>query len=262
MIAIVAASLAGAPTLAAQRVSAMTDAPGDSSLSFDRVDRESRDLIATIRCAQRVAMLRQRLAFGPLDSLGRRHQCFVADGRWTGIFFDADSALSRMTRSSVANLMTGARRQDPFDTTRVLAMERAEDEAQRRGAGDYAKANRAYAPITIRFDGDSIHVWLVPIAVYTGRPLTVGGERGYVFSPDGRTLARVVDAFDTMRTFTASDTGVVHIPSRGVRVPSLTEMFLANGLQSSGRRVAIDLRDETAMLVGDGAASYWARMRR
>ena len=236
---------------------------GDAhAAAFDRADRRARTVVTKMRCAQRAAALRMRGAFGPADSLGRSGNCIAVGGRWIAVFHATDSAVTRIERIAAVDVGTGARHTAPLDTAALLAVARANHMAQERGVDAYISAERPFAPLAIRFDGDSIEVWLIPGAVFSGPPLTVGGERGYVFSSDGRTIAREVDAFGEMRTFALPDTGTVTIPSPGADIPGMTVMLLANLLAESGRQVAIDSPRGTALLVGEGASAVWMHLRR
>ena len=230
--------------------------------AFAQADRRARAVIEQIRCAQRVAGLRQRLVFGPLNSLGGRGQCTIVNGRYVGVFYDADTLFSGAARLSAVDLASSTRRLEPIDTIAILAVGRATRAAQLRGMGAYQRLGRQYTPVAFRFDAGSIEIWLVPSAVLTGPPLTVGGERGYVFTPDGRVLVREIDAFDAMRALAFPDTGVVRVPSAEDAVPSMSEMVVANLLHDSGRRVAIDMRSDISMLVGEGSDAVWVHIPR
>jgi hypothetical protein len=229
---------------------------------FDRADRRARSLIGTVRCAGSVSSARSQGLFGPIESLGSMGQCVMVDGRYVGVFAEVDTAFVRPTRFAAVDLATRTRRTAPLDTAAVLALGRAELAAQQRGAGAFAKANRQYAPLAFRVDGDSIEVWLFPVAILTGDPPSVGGERGYVFSPDGRTVAREVNAFDDFRALALPDTGTVRIASRELAVPSLSELVLTNLLNDAGRQVSIETQRETATLVGRGGQAMWLRAPR
>ena len=246
-----AATLTSASILCAQSGSQVHGA------DFDRADRRSRNLISTIRCAQQVSIARARGLFGPVDSLGRSGQCVAVDHRYVGVFMDVDTQFVSPTRFTAVDLVAQARRTAPMDTAAVLALARAEWVAQSRGAQSFASANRQYTPMTFRFDGDSIESWLVPVTLLIGPPFTLGGERGYVFTPDGRTLVREIDAFRDYRTFVVPDTGSVRIVSREQTVPALSEFVLANLLNEAGRSVSIDTRGVSSSLAGRGATSVW-----
>jgi hypothetical protein len=227
---------------------------------FDRVDRESRALIGTFRCARMVGDARQRGLFGPIDSLGHRGGCAVVNGQFVGVFLDADSQFTRATRFAAVDLAMHRRRTGPVDTAATLGVAQAEQTAMLKGTGVFEKADRAYAPMTFRFDGDSVEVWLITMSNIAGDPFSVGGEHGYIFSPDGRTLAREVDASADFRQLEVPFNGIVHIPSHAVMVPTLSELVLANALNEMGwpAQVTIDMQRQSATLRGRGPAAMWA----
>lgn len=249
------AALLFAPRVA--RAQAAVGIPG-----FDKADRRSRALMATIRCAQGVSMARARQEFGPPDSLGRIGQCVRVDGRAVGVFMDADSQFVTATRFSAVDLGSHTRRTAPLDTTALLAVARVELEAQMRGVPAFLEQKRRYAPMAFRFDGDSIEVWLIPTTLVMGPPFTIGGERGYVYTPDGRTLVREIDAFADYRPVAIPDTGAVNIVSRSSALPSLSELVLANALNSRGRSVAIVWGTATSVLAGQGDQAAWLHVMR
>jgi hypothetical protein len=251
MIAFGAATLSPVGILSAQRANQV------QASDFDRADRRSRALISTVRCAQQVSMARARGRFGPVDSLGRFGQCVAVDHRFIGVFMEVDTQFVSTTRFAAVDLAAQARRTAPMDTAAVVALARAEWAAQSRGAESFASANRQYTPMTFRFDGDSIEAWLIPVTLLMGPPFSLGGERGYVFTPDGRTLVREIDASRDYRTVVVPDTGTVHLVSREQAVPALSEFVLANALNGAGRSVSIDMPGVSSVLVGRGAAAIW-----
>lgn len=150
----------------------------DTSAAFDRADRESRTYLATLRCAIQVSTARRDGVFGPVDSLGAIGECLNRDGRWIGVFFDADSTLAHATRISAVDLAGGQRIDVSADTTTLLQVARAEHTAILRGMDVYETANRQFSPTSFLFGGDTIEVWLMPRSVVTASPLSVGGEWG------------------------------------------------------------------------------------
>jgi hypothetical protein len=258
VIALLGAAVVLAP-LAASR--AQVPATVDQ-VKFDQADRRSRALLQGIRCAQSIGMARARQEFGPLDSLGRIGQCVVVDGHSIGVFLDADSPFVSANRFAAVDLSVHTRRAAPLDTSRVLAVVRAEYAAYARGTEAYYKEKRRYSPMAFRFDGDSIEVWLIPVSLVRGPPFTLGGERGYLFTPDGRTLVRETDAFGDYRPVAVPDTGTVSIISRGTSIPSLSELVFANGLNGAGRTVAIEWGGVTSVLAGPGDRAVWVHLAR
>ena len=232
--------------------------------AFDRADRRARELLRTMNCARTVSMARARGEFGPADSLGPFGQCMYVDGRAIGVFFDADSPYVAVNRFAAVDLGLHTRRTAPLDTSRVLALVRAEQTAYMHGAAEpFNKQKRPYSPMAFRFDGDSIEVWLLPASLLMGRAPTLGGERGYLFTPDGGTLVRQTDAFEEYRPFVVPDTGTVQIVSRSTTpatLPSLSEMLVANLLNGAGRDVAIQWGGMGSLLVGRGERATWLQL--
>jgi hypothetical protein len=255
---LVVAALLHSPVARAQS-SARLDAA-----AFDRADRRARELLRTIRCARSVSMARARGEFGPPDSLGSDGQCTVIDGRSIGVFFDTDSPYVAARRFVAVDLASHTRRAAPLDTSGILALVRAEQAVYAHGGAEpFKQENRPFAPLAFRFDGDSIEVWLIPVSLIMGPTFTLGGERGFLFTPDGRTLIRESDGFADYRPFIIPDTGTVHIISRSAApttLPSLSEMVLANSLNYAGRDVAIQWGGITSVLTGRGERAMWAQI--
>ena len=237
-------------------------APFDTAAAFDRGDRESRTYISMIRCSEQVAKARRDGRFGAVDSLGGIGQCIAKNGRWIGVFFDTDSQFVRITRLAAVDLASGAQIGAFPDTAQLLAVARAEQAAVLRGMGLYEAANRPFSPTAFRFGGDTIEVWLVPTSVITGSPFSVGGETGFIFSPDGRTLVREVNDVGDYRLLTVEDTGVVRITSKQDVIPTFAEFVLANLLNGTGRDVSIELGLRTSLLTGRGAQAAWLQIKR
>lgn len=225
--------------------------------AFDRADRESRELLSVIRCARQAALARMEGAFGPIDSLGHSHQCLRINNRWAAAFADIDTSFTTARRVVAVDLGSRARIDQPIDTTALIALERAELTAQRRGAKEYRSARRPYTPVSMRFDGDTIEVWLIPASLIMGEARTVGGERGYVFTPDGKQVVREIDSFADYRTVEVADSGQVRIVSSQISVPTISEFILANALHDSARSVAIVTRNRTSRLVPSPGGDVW-----
>lgn len=233
------------------------------SAAFDRVDRDSRTLLATIRCAISTGQLRASGAFGPLDSLGNYGICVWRGGVRLGAFFAPDTGFTQANRLRLVNLATGARDTAPLDTAALLAEAHAGRDGGRLGFAPYARDHIQYAPFSMRTDGDSIEVWLLPTSLLLGGvPKSLGGERGFVYAPNGRTLVREIDAYAKLRPVTIPDTGAVVLKSLEPDIPLLSELFVVNVLSESGRQAGVETDTFLSMLVGNGPAGFWAQMRR
>ena len=149
--------------VASRAVSAQPNRPADSlrSVAFDRIDRSARMALSTIWCARKTAQARADGLFGPIDSLGRRGQCMRIADRSYGVFFTPDTTFTKADRVSVVDLTNSVRYTQPIDTSALLAEARAMNAALRKGFPSYRTAQRQFTPISFRFDGDSIQVWLI-----------------------------------------------------------------------------------------------------
>jgi hypothetical protein len=236
----------------------------DSSraVAFDRLDRTSRMLIATVDCARATSRARAQGLFGPPDSVGRWGQCLRKDGRAFGVFFTPDSTFTIAQNVRVVDFANSVRYRGNVDTTAILAEARASQEAVRKGMPSFVSAQRQFAPLSMRSDGDSIEVWLVPTGIFTGQTPTVGGERGFVYSPDGRTLAREIDASDRFRTISIPDSGRVVIRSSEDDLPLVSELIATNLLHDRGRDVQLITNAYTSQIVGLGSSAVWVQIHR
>ncbi|MFL5483577.1 MAG: hypothetical protein ACJ8AK_15450 [Gemmatimonadaceae bacterium] len=260
MAAVVAVTVVSAATVAAQTRANRSDSI--RAVAFDRLDREARTMLSTIDCARKTARARAAGLFGPNDS-GRRGQCLRISDRPYGVFFTPDSTFTTANHMSVVDLTSQSTYSGVIDTASVLGEAKAAHEALLKGFPSFRGAKRQFAPLSFRFDGDSIEVWLVPIGSVTApRSTTVGGERGYVYSPDGRTMAREVDAFDRFRSISVPDTGVAMIFSREDDLPLLSELLVANLLHGDGREVQIVTNTYASQLTGREPNSVWLQLRK
>jgi hypothetical protein len=225
--------------------------------AFDRGDRDAQEMLSVVRCAQRAALERMEGAFGPVDSLGRAHQCVRIQKRWAVVFAEIDTSFRSAGNVRAFDLGSRARVSVAFDTAGVVALERAELIAQRQGANEFRVNRRQYVPLSMRVDGDSIEVWLLPASLILGERRTLGGERGYLFGPDGRHVVRVIDSFADFRPIAVPDSGQVVIMSSQRSIPSFSEFLVANALHDLGRQVAISTAEMTSTLTTTPAGDIW-----
>lgn len=238
-------------------------APSEAfSLAFDREDRRARTLLGMIDCARRVAQLRAAGRFGPPDSLGDRGQCLRTDSTALGVFFSLDEAGTRAERLRALDLRTGQRWTAPLDTAAAVAPVMALRDAFADGAAPFVRANRQFGPMSMRFDGDSIEVWFVPLDLLRADgPVALGGERGFVYTPDGRTRVRQLDAGVDFGAWSAPDTGRVVLVSDH-EIPPLSHLLAFYVLQSRRRQVVLVSRGHTFQASGPGVMAPWLIARR
>lgn len=258
---VVAAIVLCAPSVRAQIQPVLSDS--SRAAAFDRLDRTSRMLIATVDCARAAAGARAQGLFGPPDSVGRWGQCLHKDGRAFAVFFTPDSTFTTAQNVRVVDFVNSVRYRGNVDTAAILAEARASRAAVRKGMPSFVSAQRQFAPLSMRSDGDSIEVWLLPAGLFTGRTApTVGGERGFVYSPDGRTLAREIDASDRFRSISIPDSGRVEIRSSEDNLPLVSELIATNLLHDQGRDVQLVTNAYTSQLVGPGSSAVWVQIHR
>jgi hypothetical protein len=230
--------------------------------AFDRLDRTSQTILWTVSCAQSSGRARATGLFGPPDSVGQSGLCLLRDGRTFGVFFNPDSSFTKAGQLRVLDLAASARYLGPVDTAAILAEARAENDAELKGDASFQREQRKFAPISMRSDGDSIEVWLLPYGVLGRTPSAIGGERGFIYSPDGRSLAREVNAFDRFRPVAIPDSGRVQILSLEEDLPLVSELIATNVLHSAGREVQLVTKGYDSHLVGSGSASIWIQIHR
>ena len=241
---------------------AQTSPDSVRALAFDRLDRTARTLLSTVWCGRNAGYLRGTGVLGPPDSVGRTGICVRKNGRALAAFFTPDSAYGKASNVRVVDIADSAWYRGSVDTSGALAQARAAHEAVRRGFPSFQREKRAFTPVSIRTDGDSIEVWLLPLGLFDQPiPTAVGGERAYVYSPDGRTLAREINAFDRHRALTLPDTGLVETVSRESDLPLVSELIAANRLHTSGREVRIVTNAFISQLVR-GPPEVWLQLKR
>jgi hypothetical protein len=250
--------------LCAGRAHAQTQASADSvrALTFDRLDRTSRTLLSTVWCGRNAAYLRGVGVLGPHDSVGRTGLCLLQNGRALAAYFTPDSTYTRAVNVRVVDIADSAWFRGAVDTSAMLAQARAANEAVRRGFASFQQEKRAFTPVSIRGDGDSIAVWLLPLGLFSQPvPAAAGGERAYIYSPDGRTLVREIDAFDRHRALVIPDSGLVEIVSKESDLPLVSELIAANRIHTSGREVRVITTAFISQLVR-GPPEVWVQLKR
>lgn len=252
-MAMLAMLLANVPQLSAQRLTP------EESKAFDRGDRESRAMITQFNCLNRMMTAVREKRLTASEKWVTSEQCVVIDRHYVYVMLASDTLYTRATRMSAYDLTTSAAYAVPLDTAGALSMARAEWLGMTKAGPRLEAAKRDAAPVTFRFDGDSIEVWLLPLQLMTGNPWSLGGEYGAIFSPDGRTLMREVDHVEEFRSNAVADTGLVRIVSRQARIPSLSEFLQANQLNALDRSVVIELPWGSATLP-KGLGSPWVQL--
>lgn len=231
--------------------------------AFDLADRRAREVVQAIRCEGLLTSMRVAGMFGPADSLGSVGFCSSAGGRAIGVVLQPNDEATRAERFTAVDLVSEERVRAAVDTASFLARAYATRDAIRRAADAFVAAQRPFGPVTILAPGDSIEVWILPLAVLGGADeVAVGGERGFIYSPDGRTLVREMDAFDRYRVLALSDTVEIVIESADPETPLLTELLFASLLAEVDEVVTIHTRSHRSILVGSGAESLWMHVRR
>ena len=213
-------------------------------------------------CGQNAGYLRGVGVLGPADSVGRTGLCLRQDGRALAAYFTPDSSYSKAVDLRVLDVADSAWYRGRVDTSAILAQARAAAEAVRKGFPSYQHRRRAFSPVSIRSDGDTIEIWLLPLGLFVQpTPTAVGGERGYIYSPDGRTLVREIDAFDRHRALAVPDTGLVEIISMEDDLPLVSELLVTNRMHGKGREVRI-VTDAVISQLVRGPPEVWLQLKR
>jgi hypothetical protein len=242
-----AAALLAAPLTA--RAQPQPAPRSDHAQRFDAADREAQAVAWVIECAQMTARARNRGAFGAVDSIGPYGLCVQVGTTRHGVFFNADSALTRATNVRLVSFATMARSTAAIDTAALLVEVKAKRAATRLDAPKFASERRPFAPFSYRFEDGRVHAWLLPISVFDGEAL--GGERWWTFADDGVSVLESNDAGPLWRAFAIPATREVTIASAAPDIPLLSELLIANLLARSGRVPTITTGSFASTLMGN-----------
>ena len=255
---------AAVASMSAAAVSVASAQGSDSAhaVAFDRMDRRARDVDLWLQWLMRTEDVRKSGQFGAVDSVGKHGMCVARHDELLGVLFNSDSACSEAHDARVISLARKTREVTPFDTAGMIAECRAMYTGLRSGALPDNQTAWQFAPSVIRSDGDTIEVWLVPTALLMGESeIALGGERGFLFAPNGKTLVRHIDARPKQRVFRVPADGPIAIPSSKDDIPLLTELFAVNTFHLRGRAASVSTKTFNSALVGAEPNSMWLQMR-
>lgn len=245
--------------LSATALTAQAPNANDSwATAFDRLDRTSRSILDGVRCVQELAAAREGGVFGRDADAMQEWACVRQQDSRLALFLTFDSTVSRIVGLAALDRTTGARYTGALDSSRVIAQSRAEIRTLQTLRTRLGEGYEPMATVTFRSDGDSIEVWLLPMGALRARPVTLGGERGFTYGPDGRAGAREVDATARLRTVSVPDTGTITLESQESELPLVSELIAANRLDAIGLGVSIRTGRTLSTLAG-GAA--WIHIR-
>lgn len=228
------------------------------TVAFDRLDRTSRMIIDGIRCVQDLATARKRGVFGRDADAMQEWACVRQQDRQLAIFLTFDSTVTRIVGLAALDRTTGARYTGAIDSSRVIAQSRAEIRTLQTLQTRLGEGYEPMATVTVRSDGDSIEVWLLPMGALRAPPVTLGGERAFIYGPDGRAAAREVDATGQLRIVSVPDTGQIKLQSQERELPLVSELMAANRLDGIGRPVSIRTGHTLSALAG---GAVWIHVR-
>jgi hypothetical protein len=226
---------------------------------FDHADRRARTMVVQLQCAQHMAGLRARGAFGAADTLGTTGLCIRSGDAYVGVYLSLDSAGARHRRFSAVQLTNNAPNTTPLDTAALVSAARARRETLGLGA---SAMGRPFAPFILHGDADTVEVWLVPLSVITGSPPSSGGERGYVYAGYGARLVTTIEAttkFDTLQVRPGAPLSIRRTDSR---LPLFSDLLVANLQQLRGRAVEIELAGVTSRLMDGPGGGVWLHAKR
>jgi len=199
--------------------------------------------------------------FGPPDSVSVAGQCIEAGNRTVGVFFDVVPGTTTLRNVRSVTVSDGQPYAGSLDTLLLRRRLYLLDQAMRRTKARSDSAGLLRGPFVIWPRGDSIQAWVIPLNVLTGT--AVGGEQGFRYSSNVRTMVGEVDAFAKYRPIAVPTSGTFKIESLEEEMPLLSEVLVANRLNNRGLTVTIVTHRYTSTLAGQGGlASLWVHMPR
>ncbi len=244
---------------------AMCGAQADPQFNaeFDLADQRAQRLAWTVECYSQFGLLIERGAIASIRSkasVGAATACFVAGKRRAVANFTLHPDATRFTQFVAVDLGTGDAVTAPLDTMRLRAEGIALASAIARNATMPDSIGREYLPFSMRTTADSIEVWMLRSRMFQGPGLSVGGELGYVFSPDGRVLVREIGSTSTYRTIEVERGRPLVITSLEARMPAASELLLANMIAARGAQVTVQTSTRLSTLLAGGTA--WVHVKR
>lgn len=230
---------------------------------FDRADRRAQTLAWTIECYSQFGVLVQRGAIASIPStasVGGTTVCFREGNRRAAANFTLRPDATGFAQFVAVHLASGEALTTPLDTTRLRDEGFALRSAIRRNVAMPDSISREYLPISMRTTADSIEIWMLRSRMFQGLEFSVGGELGYVFSPDGRALVREIGSTGTYRTLDIEPGRPVMITSVETRMPTTSELLLANLLAARGAPVSVQTATLRSTLMT--GATMWVHVKR
>jgi hypothetical protein len=230
---------------------------------FDLADQRAQTLAWTLECYNQFGLLVQRGAIASIrstTSVGNSTVCFSAGNRRAVANFTLRPDSTRFAQFVAVDLASGDALTMPLDTMRLRDEGIALLSAIGRNMAMPDSVSQEYLPVSMRTTADSIEIWLLRARMFQGLGFSVGGELGYVFSPDGRALVREIGTTSTYRTLGIEPGRPVVITSVETRLPTTSELLLANLLATRGAPVSLQTATRKSTLMA--GATMWVHATR
>jgi hypothetical protein len=230
---------------------------------FDLADRQAGAVLQTVRCISAMGSLIARGTVGPRESLGESHHCVRVGGVWVGVTLALDDDGRGVSRVVGIDFRARARYTAPLDTAALLS----EALAVRAVLHDLIEhplpdgVIDSYMEFVTRTTDDSLDVWLLSKRLFD-QPAQLGGARRYVFSPDGTRRARIEGAVGNAHPVVVEPGKPVTIASAAERIPTPSELILANWLALGGYQTTIVLPKVSSTLVPSQGGGMWMHLKR